>query len=51
LPSSANSAIIEQGRDVNVAVFDSANPHLVHYDIENDLGNFAALGSGPTGPA
>jgi enoyl-CoA hydratase/carnithine racemase len=44
-------SLIEQDRDLNVVVFDSANPdfYLAHYDIENDLGRTAALGIGPTG--
>ena len=43
--------LIEQDPDLNVVVFDSANPdfYLAHYDTENDLGKSAALGSGPTG--
>src|SRR6516164_5670688 len=43
--------LIEQDPDLNVVVFDSANPdfYLAHYDVENDLGKTAALGAGPTG--
>jgi enoyl-CoA hydratase/carnithine racemase len=43
--------LIEQDPDLNVVVFDSANPdyYLAHYDIENDPGRTAALGVGPTG--
>jgi enoyl-CoA hydratase/carnithine racemase len=43
--------LIEQDPDLNVVVFDSANPdfYLAHYDIENDPGKTAALASGPTG--
>jgi enoyl-CoA hydratase/carnithine racemase len=43
--------LIEQDPDLNVVVFDSANPdfYLAHYDIENDPGKTAALGVGPTG--
>jgi enoyl-CoA hydratase/carnithine racemase len=43
--------LIEQDRDLNVVVFDSANPdfYLAHYDVENDPGRTAALGVGPTG--
>ena len=43
--------LIEQDTDLNVVVFDSANPdfYLAHYDVENDLGKTAALGVGPTG--
>ena len=37
--------LIEQDPDLNVVVFDSANPDffLAHYDIENDPGRTAAL--------
>jgi enoyl-CoA hydratase/carnithine racemase len=44
-------SLIEQDPDLNVVVFDSANPdfYLAHYDVENDLGRTAALGLGPTG--
>jgi len=43
--------LIEQDPDLNVVVFDSANPdfYLAHYDVENDPGGIAALGAGPTG--
>jgi enoyl-CoA hydratase/carnithine racemase len=43
--------LIEQDRDLNVVVFDSANPdfYLAHYDVEHDLSQPAALGAGPTG--
>jgi enoyl-CoA hydratase/carnithine racemase len=43
--------LIEQDADLNVVVFDSANPdfYLAHYDIEHDPGRTAALGVGPTG--
>jgi enoyl-CoA hydratase/carnithine racemase len=43
--------LIEQDPDLNVVVFDSANPdfYLAHYDVENDPGETAALGLGPTG--
>jgi enoyl-CoA hydratase/carnithine racemase len=43
--------LIEQDPDLNVVVFDSANPdfYLAHYDVENDPGRTAALGVGPTG--
>ena len=43
--------LIEQDPDLNVVVFDSANPdfYLAHYDMENDPGRTAALGVGPTG--
>jgi enoyl-CoA hydratase/carnithine racemase len=43
--------LIEQDTDLNVVVFDSANPdfYLAHYDVENDPGRTAALGIGPTG--
>jgi len=43
--------LIEQDGDLNVVVFDSANPdfYLAHYDVENDPGRTAALGVGPTG--
>ena len=44
-------SLIEQDHDLNVIVFDSANPdfYLAHYDVENDPGRTAALGLGPTG--
>ncbi len=43
--------LIEADADLNVVVFDSANPefYLAHYDVENDPGRTAALGVGPTG--
>jgi enoyl-CoA hydratase/carnithine racemase len=43
--------LIEQDPDLNVVVFDSANPDffLAHYDVEHDPGKTAALGIGPTG--
>jgi enoyl-CoA hydratase/carnithine racemase len=43
--------LIEHDPDLNVVVFDSANPdfYLAHYDVENDVGKTAALGVGPTG--
>jgi enoyl-CoA hydratase/carnithine racemase len=43
--------LIEQDPDLNVVVFDSANPdfYLTHYDVENDPARTAALGVGPTG--
>ena len=43
--------LIESDPDLNVVVFDSANPdfYLAHYDVENDPGRTAALGVGPTG--
>jgi enoyl-CoA hydratase/carnithine racemase len=43
--------MIERDPDLNVVVFDSANPdfYLAHYDIESDPGKTAALGAGPTG--
>ena len=43
--------LIEQDSDLNVVVFDSANPdfYLAHYDVENDPARTAALGVGPTG--
>src|SRR6478609_64907 len=43
--------LIEQDSDLNVVVFDSANPdfYLAHYDVENDPGRTAALGVGPIG--
>ena len=42
--------VVEQDPDLNVVVFDSANPdfYLAHHDMENDLGKTAALGVGPT---
>jgi enoyl-CoA hydratase/carnithine racemase len=43
--------LIEQDRDLNAVVFDSANPefYLAHYDVEHDPARTAALGVGPTG--
>jgi enoyl-CoA hydratase/carnithine racemase len=43
--------MIEQDRDLNVVVFDSANPefYLAHYDVEHDPARTVALGNGPTG--
>jgi enoyl-CoA hydratase/carnithine racemase len=43
--------LIEQDPDLNVVVFDSANPdfYLAHYDAEHDPGRTATLGVGPTG--
>jgi enoyl-CoA hydratase/carnithine racemase len=43
--------LIEEDRDLNVVVFDSANPdfYLAHYDTEHDPGRTAALPLGPTG--
>jgi enoyl-CoA hydratase/carnithine racemase len=43
--------LIEQDEDLNVVVFDSANPdfYLAHYDTEHDPARTAALGVGPTG--
>jgi enoyl-CoA hydratase/carnithine racemase len=43
--------LIEQDHELNVVVFDSANPdfYLAHYDLEGDPGRTAALGVGPTG--
>ena len=43
--------LIEQDPDLNVVVFDSANPdfYLAHYDVENNPSRTAALGVGPTG--
>jgi len=43
--------LIEEDHDLNVVVFDSANPdfYLAHYDVENDPSRTAALGVGPTG--
>ncbi len=43
--------LIEQDPDLNVVVFDSANPdfYLAHYDVGERPGRTAALGSGPTG--
>ncbi|MGA8719329.1 MAG: hypothetical protein WB557_15085, partial [Solirubrobacteraceae bacterium] len=43
--------LIEQDAELNVVVFDSANPdyYLTHYDTEHDPGHAAALPRGPTG--
>jgi enoyl-CoA hydratase/carnithine racemase len=43
--------LIEHDQDLNVVVFESANPdfYLAHYDTENDPGRTLALGAGPTG--
>jgi enoyl-CoA hydratase/carnithine racemase len=43
--------LIEQDPDLNVVVFDSANPdfYLAHYDTEHDPARTAALPAGPTG--
>jgi enoyl-CoA hydratase/carnithine racemase len=43
--------LIEQDSDLNVVVFDSANPdfYLAHYDTEGDPSRTAALGVGATG--
>jgi enoyl-CoA hydratase/carnithine racemase len=43
--------LIEEDQDLNVVVFDSANPdfYLAHYDTEHDPGRTAALPLGPTG--
>ena len=43
--------LIEQDSDLNVVVFDSANPdfYLAHYDVEHDPSRTAALPAGPTG--
>jgi enoyl-CoA hydratase/carnithine racemase len=43
--------LIEQDPDLNVVVFDSANPdfYLVHHDTEHDPGRTAALARGATG--
>ena len=43
--------LIEQDSDLNVVVFDSANPdfYLAHYDVEHDPGRTASLPVGPTG--
>ena len=44
-------SLIEEDPDLNVVVFDSANPafYLAHYDTEHDPARTAALGVGPTG--
>ena len=43
--------LIESDPDLNVVVFDSANPdfYLAHYDVEGDPAKTVALGNGPTG--
>ena len=43
--------LVDQDPDLNVIVFDSANPdfYLAHYDTERDPGMTAAPGVGPTG--
>jgi enoyl-CoA hydratase/carnithine racemase len=43
--------LIEHDPDLNVVVFDSANPdfYLAHYDTEHDPGRTLALPAGPTG--
>jgi enoyl-CoA hydratase/carnithine racemase len=43
--------LIEQDPDLNVVVFDSANPNffLAHYDMEHDPGTVPALEGDPTG--
>ena len=43
--------LIEQDQDLNVVVFDSANPdfYLAHHDLGPDPSRTAALGNGPTG--
>jgi enoyl-CoA hydratase/carnithine racemase len=43
--------LIEQDSDLNVVVFDSANPdfYLAHYDVEYDPARTAAIPGGPTG--
>ena len=43
--------LIERDTELNVIVFDSANPDffLAHYDTENDPAKTAALPAGPTG--
>jgi enoyl-CoA hydratase/carnithine racemase len=43
--------LIEQDPDLNVVVFDSANPdfYLAHYDAEHEPDGRAALPAGPTG--
>jgi enoyl-CoA hydratase/carnithine racemase len=43
--------LIEQDADLNVVVFDSANPdfYLAHHDTEDDPARTAALGVDPTG--
>jgi enoyl-CoA hydratase/carnithine racemase len=43
--------LIERDSDLNVVVFDSANPdfYLAHYDVEHDPSKTASLPVGPTG--
>jgi enoyl-CoA hydratase/carnithine racemase len=43
--------LIEQDRDLNVVVFDSANPEffLAHFDVEHDPAGTIALSAAPTG--
>jgi enoyl-CoA hydratase/carnithine racemase len=43
--------LVEQDPDLNVVVFDTANPdfYLAHYDTERGPGGTVALGGGPTG--
>jgi enoyl-CoA hydratase/carnithine racemase len=43
--------LLEHDADLNVVVFDSANPdfYLAHYDTEHDPGRSLALPPGPTG--
>jgi enoyl-CoA hydratase/carnithine racemase len=43
--------LIEQDPDLNVVVFESANPdfYLAHYDTEHDPARTASLPAGPTG--
>lgn len=43
--------LVEEDRDLNVVVFDTANPdfYLAHYDTEHDPSRTTALGIGPTG--
>ena len=43
--------LIEQDQDLNVVVFDSANPdfYLAHYDAEHEPARTAVLPRGPTG--
>jgi enoyl-CoA hydratase/carnithine racemase len=43
--------LIEEDADLNVVVFDSANPdfYLAHYETEHDAGRTAALPASPTG--
>ena len=45
------AGLIETDQDLNVVVFDSANPafYLAHYDVEGDPGASASLPTGPTG--